>query len=66
MHFLTSDRRAGGHVLDFQAVRGAIAAATRHDSLQILLPPPGGAFDGVDLSPDRSAELESVEKNPRR
>lgn len=64
LHFLADDRRSGGHVLEFTAATSTLEADTLHDFLTIRLPAPGAAFEKVDLTPDRSGELEEAEKNP--
>jgi acetolactate decarboxylase len=60
VHFLTADRQAGGHVLDFTLEGGTMefALCSRID----LLLPDGGALQGIDFSHDRSEELNKVEK----
>ena len=60
VHFLTADRKAGGHVLDFTLESGTVefALCSRLD----LLLPDGGALQGIDFSRDRSEELKKVEK----
>jgi acetolactate decarboxylase len=59
-HFLTADRTAGGHVLDC-AVGAVVAKVDQLLEFTVKLPAEG-AFTGTDLTPDRSSELESVEK----
>jgi acetolactate decarboxylase len=60
VHFLTADRQAGGHVLDFTLESGTVefALCSRID----LLLPDSGALQGIDFSRDRSEELNKVEK----
>ena len=63
-HFLTKDRSGGGHVLDC-----SIAPTTaRVDTLQTftLQLPDSNEFDSLDLSGDKSKELNAVEKNPAK
>lgn len=60
-HFLTRDRSRGGHVLDC-AFAPATARLDRLRSLSVRLPG-SAAFDGLDLSGDRTRELEAVEKD---
>lgn len=61
-HFLTSDRRGGGHVLDC-ALRPAMALLDVLSGFTVRLPE-GGLFDRLDLSGDRSGELRAVEQKP--
>lgn len=65
MHFVTDDLSGGGHVLAFELTEGILEADTVHDALLIRLPTASEAFAGADLSPDRSEELERVEKEQR-
>jgi acetolactate decarboxylase len=60
-HFLTEDRKAGGHVLDFNLDGGTvdIAVCSRID---LRLPENSTSLKGIDLSRDRSQELEKAEK----
>ena len=60
VHFLTADRQAGGHVLDFTLDGGTVefALCSRID----LLLPNDGVLQGIDFSRDRSEELNKVEK----
>ncbi len=60
MHFLTKDRRAGGHVLGV-TVGEARAAAQSLDRLDMRLPTTGG-FQKQDFARDRSAETGEVER----
>ncbi|QEH35869.1 Alpha-acetolactate decarboxylase precursor [Aquisphaera giovannonii] len=60
-HFLSRDRRTGGHVLDCKVRDGRV----RHDvcgEWSVLLEP-AGAFDEADLVKDRSKELHRVESS---
>lgn len=61
-HFLNRERTAGGHVLDC-AVDSVVAKVDQLLEFTVKLPA-AGAFAGTDLTPDRSSELESVEKGP--
>ncbi len=65
MHFIAEDLSGGGHVLAFELARGVLEADTVHDALLIHLPVTLEAFVAADLSPDRSEELERVEKGQR-
>lgn len=59
-HFITADRRAGGHVLDcrLKGARVDLQSLSRFD-LQL---PQGGGFLGRDFSRDRQKEVEQAEK----
>lgn len=55
LHFVTADRRRGGHVLEFCAGAGASVALDSETELRVELPP------GVDLeAPRADAELRSA------
>lgn len=61
-HFLTQDRRRGGHVLTFVLSSGSQAPQARLEHLrrmELLLPQ--GGLSGFDLGRDRTAELKAVE-----
>ena len=60
LHFLASDRKAGGHVLDF-TVEQALLEIDDTDEFMLMLPS-DKAFYGADLTQDREKELKSVEK----
>jgi acetolactate decarboxylase len=59
-HFLTADRRAGGHLLDcrFQQARVELS---RIDDFQLRLPHTA-EFSRTDLSGDKKQEIEKVER----
>jgi len=57
-HFLTQDRRQGGHVLDLTLESGTARLAPLR-RLELLLPERG--LGGLDLAKDRSSELKAVE-----
>ncbi|MFC2032306.1 acetolactate decarboxylase [Chloroflexota bacterium] len=61
LHFLTSDGKAGGHVLKFTVQQAVIAIDYTSGFLMVL---PGGEsdFHKLDLSQDKQSELEKVEK----
>ena len=61
-HFLSKDRTRGGHVLDCSFTNLSVAV-DRLSSLELRLPK-AAAFDGLDLSGDRSAQVKAVEKSP--
>jgi acetolactate decarboxylase len=60
LHFLTSDRQAGGHILAFTVQQATVEIEQTSDFLLRL--PKSKAFSGVDLGQDRSAELKQVEQ----
>jgi len=60
LHFLTADRKAGGHLLDFQLTKGEISVDYL-DKLYMRLPE-NQAFFAVDLKQDKQAELQKIEK----
>jgi acetolactate decarboxylase len=60
LHFLTADRRAGGHVLDLKLERGALAIdATAQFHLELPTDP---AFLHADLGHDQSEALDRAER----
>ncbi len=60
LHFITSDGKAGGHVLDFVV---ADATAEFDDTREMfLILPNDNDFDRLDLKRDRTSELKAVEK----
>jgi acetolactate decarboxylase len=60
LHFITYDRKAGGHILDLR-VEGAKAELDLTPNIFMALPTAGEFFE-VDLTGDLSADLEKVEK----
>jgi len=60
LHFLTADRRGGGHVLDFSVAEATLKVDTL--SRFMLHLPNTGDFAAADLRRDRQGELEKVEK----
>jgi len=60
LHFLTKDKSAGGHVLDF-VIENAIAQID-YTSQFLLTLPSERAFFNTDLTVDKSKELDAVEK----
>jgi acetolactate decarboxylase len=61
LHFLTDDKSAGGHVLEFTVAQADVSVDVTRDFLMIL---PDGASDfyDIDLTSDKEDELEKVEK----
>ncbi|AET64848.1 acetolactate decarboxylase [Methanothrix harundinacea] len=60
LHFITDDRKAGGHILDLR-VDGVEVALDVTASILMALPAEGDFFD-LDLTGDLSGYLEKVEK----
>ncbi len=61
LHFLTKDKKFGGHVLDFTLTNVKVEIHELN-KFEMLLPEGKNAFKDIDLSKDRSKELEKVEK----
>lgn len=61
LHFISDDRMQGGHILDFELDQGACHIDRCHRFLMVL-PTEEEAFQKVDLSRDRSRELQQIEK----
>ena len=61
LHFLSDDLKSGGHILDFE-LTGGTAEISICDKFFMLLPGNEKMFSSIDLSKDRSAELNKVEK----
>ncbi len=61
LHFLTDDRDAGGHVLEID-VNQATATLDHTSELFVILPGEGSDFYDIDLSEDKSEELEKAEQ----
>jgi acetolactate decarboxylase len=59
-HFLTADRRAGGHLLDCR-IKQARVEMDRLDAVQLRLPGTT-AFSQTDLTGDKKQEIDKVEK----
>ena len=59
-HFITADRRAGGHLLDCR-VEGATVAVDAIPNFYLRLPE-SQAFSRTDLTGDRGHELEKIER----
>ena len=60
LHFISKDRKIGGHILGFTAAGGNLRLDTCDRFYMIL--PEQQQFSILDLSQDRSKELEKVEK----
>ncbi len=61
LHFISDDKTKGGHVLAFETANAQYQINTL-DQYYLNLPQDHAEFAGVDLSKDRSEELEKVEK----
>ena len=59
-HFLSSDFTQGGHILDFELVSGKCKIDKCNEFLLIL--PKDDALKDIDLSKDKTEELQKVEK----
>jgi acetolactate decarboxylase len=59
-HFITADRRAGGHLLDCRVAGATVAVAGLTDFFLRL--PENQAFSQTDLTGARSPELEKIER----
>jgi acetolactate decarboxylase len=60
LHFITQDRKAGGHVLEFQLNETEVKIDVTSDFFMAL--PTEGDFYHVDLTQDLQSDLEKVEK----
>ena len=60
LHFLTADRKAGGHLLDFVIEKGTMEIDDTSEFTMIL--PSDRPFYQADLTADREKELQRVEK----
>ncbi|MBN1782690.1 acetolactate decarboxylase [bacterium] len=63
LHFISDDRKKGGHILDFE-ISGGICDIDLCHRFVLILPADKDAFRSVDLSIDRSSELEAIESAP--
>ena len=61
LHFLTSDRNAGGHVLAFTVEQAVISVDYTSEFLMVL-PSEGSDFYKLDLTGDSQDEIDEVEK----
>jgi acetolactate decarboxylase len=60
LHFISGDKTKGGHILDFTTVGGNLQLDAC-DRFHMILPDQE-QFRALDLSKDRSEELQKVEK----
>jgi acetolactate decarboxylase len=63
MHFLTANRSAGGHLLDFKLRNASIKVDNLNEFEMVL--PNNEEFNKADLSGDQQASLTKVESNPK-
>ena len=61
LHFITADRKAGGHLLDCELQEATIALDYTSE-FYMVLPQHESARQKSDLSKDRSEELKKVEQ----
>lgn len=61
LHFISADRKSGGHILGFSMESGTVEL-DKISRFQMILPEKVADFGGADLSKDRSRELEKAEK----
>ena len=61
LHFISDDKKAGGHVLDFEIEKG-IAEIDFCNRFLLILPEGQSGFESVDLSLDREGDLEKAER----
>jgi len=59
-HFLSDDRNKGGHILDCEIISGIVELDSCNQFL-LILPEDSDSLEDIDLSPDRSIELDKVE-----
>ena len=61
LHFISSNKEVGGHVLDFR-VQEAVATIDYTSQFLLILPGEDSEFYQIDLEQDKQQELEKVEK----
>lgn len=61
LHFITENKNAGGHILDFK-VKEAAAYIDETPQFMMILPDSNSDFYKIDLSQDKQIELHGVEK----
>ncbi|NOX98255.1 MAG: acetolactate decarboxylase [Verrucomicrobia bacterium] len=61
LHFISDDRKQGGHVLGFELTQG-MAFTDVCNQFHLILPEGSEEFHQLDLSKDRSKELKQVEQ----
>jgi len=60
-HFISADRNQGGHILDCEIISG-IGEVDSCNRFLLILPEDSDSLEDIDLSLDRSVELDQVEK----
>jgi len=60
-HFISDDRNQGGHILDCEIISGIVELDSCNQFL-LILPEDDDSLKNIDLSVDRSGELDRVEK----
>ena len=60
LHFISDDKTKGGHILDFTTIGGNLQLDSCNRFYMVL--PEQKEFNALNLSQDRSAELERIEK----
>lgn len=61
LHFISEDRKSGGHILDFTIPENTTSEFDITPSFEMSLPTTG-AFTGADLTRDMGGDLEKVER----
>jgi len=61
LHFISDDRQAGGHILDFTVPENTTVDYDITPGFTMILPT-NGTFTSVNLSQDVSSDLEKVER----
>ncbi len=62
LHFISGDRKQGGHILQFQLLKGASIEFDCANKFFMLLPGSRTGFNKANLKIDRSRELHKVEQ----
>ena len=60
LHFITDDRLAGGHVLEFRIEKVHVAIDSTNDFFMVL--PETADFYNLNLTKDKKKQLEKIEK----
>ncbi len=61
LHFISDDKKAGGHILDFEIEQG-VAEIDFCNRFLLIVPQEQSGFGSVNLSLDRGADLEKAER----
>lgn len=62
LHFISDDRKHGGHILQFQLLKGASIELDCANKFFMVLPGSRNGFNKADLKIDRTKELHKVEQ----